>query len=182
MHVGDTIHYRVEIPDEVMDLESGINFSLPDDLPLGIELLLQDIDNQDVSGQSFAKFDVSPVQGDIDINTLSSIGLEVGNLEFERGRDGRVVELVIIPRHPGRYAFTMFSVYAIFSLHDERFFTKELELFGSDDCSEELNLVFSRDGGSERGYTEYTGINDTTARVSLEFYRQSGTFFITVVE
>ena len=138
--------------------------------------------SREASDQSFAKFDILPIRGDIEINTLNSIGLEAGKLEFEQSADGRVVELLIIPRHSGRYGFGLFSVYAIFSLHDERFFTKELELFGSDDCSEELNLIFPRNGRSDRGYVDYTSINDSTARVSLDFYRQSGKLLVTVVE
>lgn len=182
MRVGDTLYYRVTIPEEVVDLESNTTFSLPDDLQLGVDLLINDVDDREDKGQHLEDFDILPTLGNIEFSALST-GLQFGRLVFERADMSRSVELEIIPKQAGRYGIVLSSVYSDGRVWDERLFTREMELFGGDDCSEELNLIFPLNGGATRGYTEYVEAVSWTTNLNLseENYRNKGLLFVTVV-
>ena len=183
MFVGDTLHYRVTIPDELVDLESNTTFPLPDDFPLGIDLLIDDVDDREDIGRHFSDFDISLTRGDIELSTLST-GLQFGRLMFERANMGRSVQLEIVPKQAGRYGIVLNSVYSDGRVWDERVFTREVELFGGDDCSEELNLIFPLNGGSIRGHAEYVEAVSwaTNLNLSEENYRNNGVLFVTIVD
>lgn len=183
MLVGDTLYYRITIPDELVDMESNTTFTLPDDFPLGIDLLIDDVDDQENIGRHFSDFDILPTRGDIELSTLST-GIQFGRFMFERADMDRSVQLEIVPKQAGRYGIVLNSVYSDGRVWDERLITREVELFGGDDCSEELNLIFPLNGGSTRGYTEYVEAVSWTTNLNLseENYRNKGLLFVTVVK